>query len=266
MAEGLPAAGPVAALDLDPARGDGVIRRLDPRARVVAAVLFALVVVALDDLVALSAAVLAAAAMMGLAQLPPRRTLKRMAAMDGFIVVMLILLPFTVPGDPMVTVWGFAASWQGLAEAARIALTANAVVLALMALAGSMEAVVLGHALHRLRVPENLIHLMMFSVRYITVLHAEYRRLRIAMKARGFRPANTRHTYVTLGYLVGMMLVRALERSERIQQAMKCRGFTGRLALLDRFRLAPRDLAFAVAMGALAGGLVALETLHVAAY
>ena len=63
------------------------------------------------------------------------------------------------------------------------------------------------------------------------------------------------------GHLVGMMLVRAIERSERILGAMKCRGFSGRLLLLQDFALTGRDRVFGAAMTALCLGLLLLETL-----
>lgn len=250
----------------DASQGDGFLRRLDPRARIVAAVAFAVAVVALEDLAALTLAVAFALATMAHAQLPVGRTLRRMAAMDSFIVFMLAMLPFTVPGDPMFVLWGLTASWQGLLQAVQIALKANAIVLMLMSLVGTMESVTLGHALYRLRVPESLVHLLLFTVRYIEVMHREYLRLRTAMKARGFRPANTRHTYRTFGYLIGMMLVRALERSERILQAMKCRGFAGRIPLLEHLRFAPRDGAFAALFTVALVALVVTELQRVATF
>lgn len=242
--------------------GAGIVGTLDPRTRVLAAVAFAAVVVSLGQWPTLVVGLGLSLAVMVAARMPPGPTLKRMAMMDGFIIVMLLMLPFTIPGDPMVTVLGVPASWQGLERAAVIGLKANAVILCLLALVGSMDPTTLGHALSRLRLPENLIHLMLFTVRYIDVIHDEYRRLRVAMKMRGFRPANTRHTYRTFGYLVGMLLVRALERSERILQAMKCRGFTGRLVLLDSLRYRRRDGGFAILWLSVLAVLVTLEIRH----
>ncbi|WP_407493067.1 cobalt ECF transporter T component CbiQ [Pseudooceanicola sp. MF1-13] len=218
---------------------------LDPRMRIVLAATFALVVVALSDLMALTLAVLVAVALLPLSGLPAKQTLKRMAGMDGFIIFMLLLMPFSVPGTPMFTVFGFAASWEGLWQAVEITLTANAVILALMCLVGSMEPVTMGHALHALKVPDRLVQLLMFTIRYIEVLREEYLRLRAAMRVRGFRPGTNWHTYRSFGYLVGILLVRSLERSERILGAMKCRGFTGRFVLLERFRMGERDWMFA---------------------
>lgn len=237
----------------------GVIGGIDPRIRVVAAIVFAVAVVSCHDVAALASGLAAALGVLVLARLPVLPTLRRMVAMDMFVVFILVMLPFTMPGDPLFEIAGFTASRQGLMRAVEIGLKANAVVLALMALVGSMSSVTLGHALYRLRLPENLVHLLLFTVRYIDVLHQEYLRLRIAMEARGFQPATTLHTMRSFGYLVGMMLVRALERSERILAAMSCRGFVGHFPLFDAFRIGWRDGVFATATVLVCTLIVAVE-------
>lgn len=237
----------------------GLIAPLDPRVRILAACVFAVVTVALSSHLALTVALGAALAMLAASGLPWRQTLRRMAMMDGFILFMLILLPFSVPGDPIFTIWGFVASWQGLWQAIDIALTANAVILALMVLVGTLEPMTLVQALYRLRCPEGLVQLLMFTIRYVDVLRAEYLRLRAAMKVRGFRPRSNWHSYRSFGYLIGMMLIRAIERSERILSAMKCRGFSGRILLLHEFALTRRDVLFAVGFATVCLGLVMLD-------
>lgn len=246
-------------------RAASAIASLDPRTRILAAGAFALVTVALDDLLVLLIPLLMATAALIAARLPLGRTLKRMAMIDGFILFLLLLLPFTVPGEPAFTLLGWPASWAGIAQASAIALKANAIVLMLLSLVGSMEPTTFGHALWRLRVPENLVHLLLFTVRYIAVADAEYRRHRRAMKVRCFRPGTNLHSLRSIGYLIGMMLVRALERSERVLQAMKCRGFTGRLVLLDDLRPGRRDILFAVLFAAGLALLPVLELVHVRA-
>ncbi|WP_425046524.1 cobalt ECF transporter T component CbiQ [Primorskyibacter sp. S87] len=242
----------------------GLIGEIDPRVRIVAAVAYAATVVSLSRFEALAAALCISLSLLAVSQLPPRPTLRRVAAMDGFILFMLVMLPFTMPGTPIFTLWGYPASWEGLWRAIEIALTANAVVLALMTLVGTMEPVTLGHALHKLRCPDRLVHLLLFTIRYIEVLREEYLRLRTAMRLRGFRPGTNWHTYRSFGYLVGMMLVRAVERSERILEAMKCRGFSGRLVVLERFRLRRIDHLFIATVCAVLLALIGLEVAHVA--
>ena len=240
-------------------RSPGPLGGLDPRVRILAALIFGLTAVSLHSLAVLALALVLSLVLLSLSRLPVRRTLKRVAMVDGFVVFMLVLLPFTVPGDPILTLWGHPASWQGLARAAQIGLTANAVLLGLMSLVGTMEPVTFGHALHRLRVPESLIQLMLFTIRYVEVLRQEYLRLRAAMKVRGFRPGTNWHSYRSFGYLVGMMMVRAIERSERLLGAMKCRGFSGRIVLLDDFRCTRADALFGLALACALTALLALD-------
>ena len=236
-----------------------LLRELDPRARVVAAVVYAVSVVALSTLTSLLLALGFSVMLMLSARLPVGRTVKMVATMDSFIFFMLAMLPFTTPGETAFALGPLNASYEGIELAVGIALKANAVVMTLLALVSTMEPMVLGHALHRLKLPENLVHLLLFTVRYIDVLRQEYRRLRLAMKARCFRARNSLHTYRSMGYLLGMMLVRSMERSERILQAMKCRGFKGRLYLLDDACWQPRDTFLLTGISLLAGLLLMTE-------
>jgi len=245
-----------------PAQGRRLLRRLDPRARILAALGFAVAVVSLRDFAPLGIALVSGVVLMFMADMPILSTVKRVVAMDGFIVFMILMLPFTTPGDAVFSVWGFPATRQGFVLAFQIGLKANAILLVAMSLVGSMDPVVLGHALYRLKVPENLAQLLLFTVRYIDVIHREYQRMRLAMRARCFRSRATMHCYRSFGYLIGMMLVRSLERSERILAAMKCRGFSGRLEILDTLRYRRADAVFGVIAAGFLTGLLVLEHAH----
>jgi cobalt/nickel transport system permease protein len=173
--------------------------------------------------------------------------LKRLVPVNTLMLVLILLLPWAVRGSPLVVLGPFEYTREGFLQVAVIALKANAIVLAVVALLGTLDIVTVGHAMSHMRVPDKLSHLLLFTVRYLDVLHREYLRLRAAMKVRGFRPRMDRHTCRTYGYLVGMLLVRSLDRSERIMAAMKCRGFRGRFYLLDHFAFSRRDVWFALA-------------------
>lgn len=226
--------------------GDGaaLLARLDPRTRVLAAALFALTAVAAQGLLAQGLALVVAAALTVLARLPARLVLRRLLALEAFMAVVLVTVPFSLPGQPVATVAGLSASAEGLSRALSMVLVANAVVLATQALLASMESVELGHALARLGVPGRLSTLMLFTLRYVEVLHQEYARLRLAMRARAFRPRSGWHTWRTYGWLVGMLLVMSVERSERIHAAMRLRGFRGRYPTLDQSRAGGLDWGF----------------------
>lgn len=245
----------------------GELLSVDPRFRIVAVGGFAIVVISLDSFGALGVALAVALATLIQARLPLARTLRQVAAVDTFMVFVIISMPFTIPGTPLLNVMGLTASWEGLWEALRITLKANAVVLAMLTLVGTIGPVELGRALARLKVPHAFVHLLLFTIRYIEVLHAEYGRLRIAMRTRCFVAGTNVHTLKTFGYLIGMLLIRALERSERIMAAMRCRGFNGTFPLIHTEQFSPRrDLGFAFGVVALCCALIGLEVSHVLSF
>ncbi|WP_319484601.1 cobalt ECF transporter T component CbiQ [uncultured Cohaesibacter sp.] len=241
------------------------IRELDPRVRIVTVLVFSVCVVQLDQLPLLAASLCASLFLLLQAQLPFLPTIRRVMTVDSFIILLLVMLPFTTSGTELFSLFGWPASYEGLLQAVVILLRANAIVMATLPLIATIDAVTFGHALASLRVPERLVHLLLFTVRYIEVLHTEYKRLRTAMKCRAFAPSNSLHTYKSVGYLVGMLLIRSFERSERILMAMKCRGFNGQFHLLKEFSLTRKDCAFALLSFLFILSLMALEVMHVGA-
>jgi cobalt/nickel transport system permease protein len=246
---------------LRPAHGDSIIHRVDPRARILLTVAFVLLIVAARRFEVLGAALAVAVAGVFVARLPLGRVLGRLVPLNLLMLMLALVLPLTASGAPWFHLGPLPVAGDGLLLAAKIALKGNAILLVLMALLGTLEITVLGHALSHLWVPDKLNHLFLFTVRYIAVFQREYRRLAAAMKIRGFRPRMSRHTYRTYGYLVGMLLVRSFDRSERIAAAMKCRGFRGRFYLLDHFGFSRHDLPFCIASSAVLLVLILLEVL-----
>jgi cobalt/nickel transport system permease protein len=70
------------------------------------------------------------------------------------------------------------------------------------------------------------------------------------MRARAFRPGCGPHCWRSVGYLFGMLMVRSLERAERIDAAMRCRGFDGRFHLAEDGRPGTLDWGFGTASAA----------------
>ena len=208
------------------------LEQFDPRMRLMTALLFALTTVALQQISLLILILFAALLAAWVTGISRSVLLTRLLAMEGFMLVLLIMLPFSIQGESLFTLGALSASIEGIERAIQIVLKANAIVIMLMTMIGTLEPVVLGHALAQLKLPEKLIHLFLFTVRYISVLFDEYQRLRMAMRARAFIASSNRHTWRSFGWLIGMLLVRSLERSQRILAAMKCRGFNGKLYLI----------------------------------
>lgn len=235
------------------------LHRIDPRVRVCLTGGYAFFLVACQSWLVLLTGVGVSVVCVVVARLPLFPTLRRFGGLLLFLSILLVTMPLTTPG-PTWLAWGpFSWSVTGMELAGRIALKASAIMLLATALLATMEPAHLGHALYGLGVPGKFVHLFLFLIRYLDVMEQEYTRLRNAMRCRGFRPACTFHALRSLGYLLGMLFLRSLDRAERILDAMKCRGFTGRFYILHPRTLGARDAIAGVAFLFLLTGLGYLE-------
>lgn len=239
--------------------GPSYVTGIDPRARILGAVAFAAVVAFLQDFAALGLALGVAGGAVAAARLRLVAVLMRLGPPNLFFLFLALVLPLSAPGEPLGRFGPLGFSREGLLLAAAIALKGNAVLLVLLLLVGTLELGTLGHALDHLYVPDKLAHLLLFTVRYLEVMERQYRQLAAAMKVRGFRPGPNRHTLRACGHLVGMLLVRSLDRSDRVLAAMKCRGFAGHFWMLDHFALRRRDAVFGLACAAVLALLIGVQ-------
>ena len=239
--------------------GHSFLHRLDPRVKVIVAFLFSIIVAVLDLWPPIYMALVFAVSMAVLGRLNPPRLFKRLAVVNGFVLMLWLILPFTTPGDESFRIGPFIATDPGVHMCLLITAKSNAIVLAVIALLGTSPTFHVVHALHHLRVPDKLVHLLFFTVRYIDVLSREYGRLRAAMKVRGFVPATNLHTYRAFANLIAMLLIRSYDRAERVFQAMLCRGFAGTFRILNHFTLTGRDVAALVVLVCACLGIGLLE-------
>jgi cobalt/nickel transport system permease protein len=246
------------------AAGDSLIQRLDPRVKIVVVFLFSVAVAVSNRFVVLMLALGLGLCIVLAARLPIKQLVRRLVPVNMFIILLWFFLPFTFEGEPLFSVGPLVGTHEGVLYAARISIKSNAIMVMLIALVASTSILTLGHAMHELRVPKKIVHLFFFTYRYIYVIHREYLRLVSAMKVRGFRPGTNVHTYKTLAYLVGMLLVRSSERAERVHNAMLCRGFSGNLYSLSEFSLKSRDMISLILMLALILTLGVLEWTKIA--
>ncbi len=230
----------------EPAPTSSFLSRLDLRWKLAALLLFAAVAATLHTLRVAVVALIAALILALLARLPPRWFLQRLGAAAVFFALFALPLPWLLDGDGPRWTWGpMRLSWHGI-EAALL-LTAKAITLVtlfLTALAAAPLETTL-KAAHALGIPGLLVQLGLLAYRYVFLFADELRRLRIALRVRGYRNRVRRHSYRTAGHVAGTLLVRGYERAERVGQAMRCRGFDGQFRSLKAFATRPVDvLAF----------------------
>jgi cobalt/nickel transport system permease protein len=241
--------------------GDSFLDLLDDRARLLAGGLLLAGVAALTRLETAALGLGLALALLALTRTCPRRTARALRPLLFLLVPLLLLTPFHAPAGarPLVAGWGHGPTQEGARLAALVAVRVVALGILGVVVVGELPVARVLTAVGRLGVPAALTHVALLSHRYAASFGQDLTRIRWALAARGFRARTDLPTSRALATAAGTLLLRSLERTERVEQAMRCRGYAGRLATEAAPRPRLRDaLALLAALG-LAGGLHALE-------
>jgi len=116
---------------------------------------------------------------------------KRMVVEVPFLFF-AVLLPFVATG-PRTEVLGLSVSESGLLAAWGLLAKGTLGVMASLTLAATTEPHKLLLGLERLGLPNQLVQIMSFMVRYLDVVTGEMQRMKIARESRGFSARNPRH-------------------------------------------------------------------------
>jgi cobalt/nickel transport system permease protein len=141
--------------------------------------------------------------------------------------VFAVLVPFISQG-PRTEVLGLTVSEPGLHAGVALLVKGTLGVLASLTLAATTEPQDLLRGLQRLRMPELIVQIMGFMIRYLDVVTAELGRMMTALRSRGCDPRSPRH-WPVLARSLGALFIRSYERGERVHLAMLSRGYDGKL-------------------------------------
>lgn len=218
------------------------VHSLDPRAKVITTLVFILTVASFDkyQVAALLPFTLFPLWQIAKGKLPLGYLAKKLLLVAPFALLIGALNPL-FDRDILITLGPLSVSggWVSLVSIGlRFALSIGA---ALVLIAStSFPSVCL--ALEQLGTPKVFVVQLLFLYRYIFVLADEGVRL---ARARALRSFNGRgHEWRVFGSMAGQLLVRALERAERIHLAMRCRGFDGAVRTMRPGHFGRREVLF----------------------
>jgi len=224
------------------AAGDSFIHRLDPRAKIIVTSGFVVTIVSYPKNVvsALTPFIFYPVVLMATAGIPVRPVLRRILLASPFALAVAVFNPL-LDREPALTVGGLTIScgWISFCSIMlRFFLTvASALIVA--ACTGMQR---LGSGLEQLGVPRVLVAQLLFLHRYFFVLADELRRMHRSILLRsGAQQSLSLRVYA---YLLGSLLLRAMDRAERIHRAMVARGFNGRIRLLRHSAFGWREWIF----------------------
>lgn len=215
--------------------GHSAVHRAPAHLKLVALVVFMLVVVATPRQWPLVFLVYLAVVLtvIGLSRVPFPYIAKRMVVETPFVVFAL-LVPVISEG-PRTEVLGLSLSEPGLWAAFGLLVKGTLGVMASLTLAATTDPQDVLAGLRRLRMPDLIVQIMGFMLRYLEVVSGEMGRMHTAMRSRGCDPRSPRH-WPVLARSLGALFIRSYERGERVHLAMLARGYDGTLPDLERAR------------------------------
>ena len=220
---------------------DSIVHRLDPRAKVLATLVFILTVVSFDKYT--------------VAPLLPFLFLPVVIAARGFVPVGLILRRFavTLPFILLVGIFNPLLDRTAMVQIAGLGISGGWVsftsiflrgllcVTAGIVLIDTTRLPMVAEALGGLHFPRALVVQLLLLYRYLFVLMDEAGRMRRARALRaGTRKVSIRHA----AGMLSSLLLRTVDRSEAIWRAMLARGFEGELRSPIRLRWHLADTVF----------------------
>lgn len=225
------------------------VHQLDPRAKLLTTLVFVVVVVSFGkyEISALIPFFIFPVVLCALGNIPPTYLIRKLVIVSPFAIMLGIFNPW-LDREIMIRLAGIEISggWVSFASILiRFVLTVGAA-LTLIAVTG-FNAVCM--ALERLGAPKIFVIQLLFLHRYMFVLVDEAARMFRARSLRSFGSEGT--GMKSYGSLVGQLLLRTMDRAQRIYLAMSCRGFEGQIHLMRPLRIGPREIGFTIGWSAI---------------
>lgn len=221
---------------------DTTLHRLDPRAKLITTVVFIATIVSFGkyEISALVPFVFYPVFFLAVGDLPLAYILRKILLVSPFAILIGVFNPI-LDHEAIMTLGGLSITggWVSFASIMlRFILTVGAA-MTLVAVTG-FNAVCM--ALEKLGAPRFFALQLLFLYRYLFVLVDEAVRM---VRARSVRMFNGRGRNITAyGSLLGHLLLRTLNRAQRIHSAMWCRGFDGNIRTMKSLSFGPGEFLF----------------------
>lgn len=219
--------------------GNSIIHRMDPRAKIVAAILYIVTVFLAKNLYAFGLLVLSAIVLVAVSGIPVRIVLKSMKPLVIILLFTALINIFWMEGETLLVSLGFIHIYlEGIINAILIAvriiiLLAGTTILMTftttpIALTDGLEQLL--SPLKRIGIPVHEFSMMMtIALRFIPTLTEETQKIMNAQKARGadFSTGSLMQRAKALVPILVPLFVSAFRRADELATAMECRCYTG---------------------------------------
>jgi len=227
------------------------IRSLNPKTKFIALVGIVVLIVSTspEEMGKFALYALLVLALLLMSNIGPKLYIKRVLVITPFVLVALVAVPFVTPdpNTPVIPlgVFGLSASRAGLLLLFGVTAKATLAVLLMTLLLSSTPFTDLVTGLREMKIPSVMTDTLSFMYHFQFLLIDEMERISRARDARMYGGRWIWHAPI-VGYVIGALFLRSLERGERTYLAMKARGYDSRYIMTGTGRLAIFDYLFLV--------------------
>lgn len=219
--------------------GNSLLHRMDPRAKILAAVLYIVIIFVAKNLISFGLLLLSAILLVAVSGVPFRIILKGMKALTVIILFTAVINIFWMQGETLlVSFWIVNIYLEGILNAIMIAVRIIILlVVTSLFLTYTTTPIALTDGLEQLLAPLKKIHLpvhefsmmMTIALRFIPTLVEETQKIMNAQKARGadFSTGSLMQRAKALIPILVPLFISAFRRAEELATAMECRCYIG---------------------------------------
>jgi len=225
---------------------DTFVHRLDPRAKLIATLLFLFTVISFSkyEINALLPFFLYPVLLMSIGEIPLMFILRKVILVSPFALFIGVFNPL-LDSTHVVIFSGLTISAGWLSFFSILLKFVLTVSTALLLIATTSFPGVC-HGLRQLGLPSIFVSQLLFLYRYIFVLMEETMRI---VRARNMRSYGKSGKGIKIFVrITGTLFIRTIERAERVYFAMLSRGFQGDMPSLKRFHIRTEDIIFTLSM------------------
>jgi energy-coupling factor transport system permease protein len=255
---------------------DSILHRLDPRMKIILALLYVITAFICKNTVGAAALLLSSIVLVLLSKIPVRTVLRSIRPVLFIIAFTAIINIFLTSGDTLLVEWKFIHIYaEGLWNAAIMMIRIFVLIVGMgMFMTYTTTPIMLTDAIEQLlsplkkiKVPVHEFAMMMtIALRFIPTLMEETEKIMSAQKARGadFTNGSVISRVRALIPILVPLVVSSFRRADELATAMECRcyhGGNGRTRM-TQLRYAARDFAWLAGALIFCGGCIALNYLR----
>jgi len=216
--------------------GDSILSQLKPELKIFSTfcIVFSIAFLSLENNVFIFLQFLIVLYFLYISKIKILTYFKRLS-IDIPFMLFALFLPFISKGDNKVMFKIFSVSLYetGFNEMISILIKITLCVSLAIVLTATTSNIEIIYGLQKLKLSPLLISILSFAIRYIDVFIDEFKRVRVAMKSRGYDEKGIKGLK-PIAYASGALLIRGYERGERVYNSMLSRGFNGSIELKER--------------------------------